>query len=50
MDLKIKVANYLKERFDPGAELISMDYVGKGLHGVAYQITYSVSGETKKSS
>jgi hypothetical protein len=48
MELKTKVANYLRERFDPGAELISMNYVGKGLHGVAYQITYSVSGEIKK--
>jgi hypothetical protein len=48
MELKIKVANYLKENIDSGAELVSMNYAGKGLHGAAYQITYSVAGETKK--
>jgi hypothetical protein len=47
MELTTKVENYLKERFDPGAQLISMDRVGAGLHGVAYRITFSVSGEKK---
>jgi hypothetical protein len=47
MELRNKVENYLKEHFNPEARLVNMNYLGKGLHGVAYRITYSVSGETR---
>jgi serine/threonine protein kinase len=36
VDIKIKVENYLKERFGPKTRLISMERLGEGVHGTAY--------------
>jgi hypothetical protein len=47
MDLQEKVENYLKEYFDPEAILTDMNCLGKGLHGIAYRITFSVPGASK---
>ncbi|MBN1848149.1 MAG: aminoglycoside phosphotransferase family protein [Deltaproteobacteria bacterium] len=47
MDLRKKIDNYLKERFEPAARLEGVDSLGEGVHGSAYRITFSVPGETK---
>ncbi|MBN1626439.1 MAG: aminoglycoside phosphotransferase family protein [Deltaproteobacteria bacterium] len=48
MNLETKVENYLRERFGPSSAPVKMEPLGKGLHGVAYRITFSAEGETKE--
>jgi len=40
MDIEIKVENYLKERFGPETRLISMQWLGEGVHGAAYLLKF----------
>lgn len=41
MDIRIKVENYLKERFGPETRLISMERLGEGVHGEAYRVRFT---------
>jgi serine/threonine protein kinase len=41
VDIKIKVENYLKERFGPKTRLISMERLGEGVHGTAYRVRFN---------
>ncbi|MFZ0448241.1 MAG: phosphotransferase [Desulfatiglandaceae bacterium] len=40
MDIEIKVENYLKEHFGPETRLISMQWLGEGVHGAAYLLEF----------
>jgi hypothetical protein len=41
MDIEVKVENYLKERFGPGARLEDMEPLGEGVHGAAYLLRFT---------
>lgn len=46
-DLRKKIEKYLIKNNDPSARLISMQYLGEGVHGRAYRIVFTVSGEKR---
>ena len=41
MNLRLKVENYLKERFGPATKLKYMKRLGEGIHGAAYLLKFS---------
>ena len=48
MDIEIKVENYLKERFGPETRMISMQWLGEGVHGAAYLLKFNnAQGENR---
>jgi len=48
MDLEHKIDNYLKERFEPAASLISLEPLDEGVHGTVYRIAFSTPDGKKR--
>jgi len=40
MNIEEKLEAYLRNRFDPGARLISVEQLGEGVHGVGFRVLY----------
>ncbi|MBW1786846.1 MAG: hypothetical protein JRK53_09570 [Deltaproteobacteria bacterium] len=48
MSLIEKIDVYLKEQFGPDSRLEAIRHLGEGIHGVAYELTVSQKGRTRR--